>query len=200
MCTHRVTCAPVKGFMWIDMYFHNVGHLCTWCGNWRAIHSIVLRSAQYIQMQTCDGYLGRQWFDHALDNSYRHKLCTMRCNTWPHIAFVYEIFTLVTQLYLFTYSLTPRSTALLEKLTRSQLVQKFPAFYGIPKFITAFTSARHMSVSLARSIQPMPPNPTSWRYSLILFSHLSRLRSRGGAVGWSAALQAERSRGRFPMM
>jgi len=45
------------------------------------------------------------------------------------------------------YLLTPCSTVLLEKLTGSQLVNKFPTFYGTPKFITTFTSARHLSLS-----------------------------------------------------
>ena len=49
--------------------------------------------------------------------------------------------------YLLPYLLTPRIRVLLEKLTRSQLVKKFPAFYGIQRFITAFTSARHLSIS-----------------------------------------------------
>ena len=35
---------------------------------------------------------------------------------------------------------------LLKKLTGFQLV-KFPAFYGTRRFITAFTSARHLSLS-----------------------------------------------------
>jgi hypothetical protein len=46
-----------------------------------------------------------------------------------------------------TYLLTPRSRVLLEKLTGSQLVKKFPAFYGTRRFITAFTNARHLSLS-----------------------------------------------------
>ena len=37
-----------------------------------------------------------------------------------------------------TYLLTPSSTVLLEKLTGSQLVKKFPAFYGTQKFIIEF--------------------------------------------------------------
>ena len=41
---------------------------------------------------------------------------------------------------------TSWSTVLLEKLTGSQLVKKFPAFYGTRKFITAFTSARPLSL------------------------------------------------------
>jgi len=36
---------------------------------------------------------------------------------------------------------------LLEKLPASQLVKQFPAFYGTRRFITAFTSARHLSLS-----------------------------------------------------
>ena len=43
--------------------------------------------------------------------------------------------------------LAPWSRVLLEKLTGFQLVKKFPAFYGIPAFITAFTSARHQPLS-----------------------------------------------------
>ena len=46
--------------------------------------------------------------------------------------------------YLLTFSLTPWSRSLLEKLTGSQLVKKFPAFYGT-----------------RRSIQSMSPPPQS---------------------------------------
>ena len=65
------------------------------------------------------------------------------------------------------------SRVLLDKLTGSQLVKKFPAFYGTRRLITTFTSARHLSLlSWARSIQSIPPHPTSWRFILILSSHL----------------------------
>jgi hypothetical protein len=74
--------------------------------------------------------------------------------------------------YLLTYSLTPYSTVLLEKLTGLQLVKKFPAFYGTRKFITAFTSARHLSLSWTRSIQSTPLHFTFWRSILLLSSHL----------------------------
>ena len=40
-------------------------------------------------------------------------------------------------------------------------------------FITTFTSARHMSLSVARAIHSMSPNPTYCRSILIISSHLS---------------------------
>ena len=61
---------------------------------------------------------------------------------------------------------------LLEKLTGSQLVKKFPAFYETRRFITAPISVRHLSLSWARSIQSMHPHPISWRSIVILTSHL----------------------------
>jgi len=74
--------------------------------------------------------------------------------------------------YLLKNLLTPWIRVLLEKLTGLRLVKKVPAFYGTRMSITAFTSARHLSLSWARSIRPMPPHPTSWRYILVLSSHL----------------------------
>ena len=75
-------------------------------------------------------------------------------------------------IYLLTYLLTPWSRVLLEKLTGFQLVKKFSAFYGTRRFITAFTSARHLSLSRTSSIQSTPPHPTSWKSILILSFHL----------------------------
>ena len=46
-----------------------------------------------------------------------------------------------------SYLLTAWSRVLREKLTGSQRVKKFPALYGTRIFITAFTSARHLSLS-----------------------------------------------------
>ena len=71
-----------------------------------------------------------------------------------------------------TYLLTPWSRVLLEKLAGLQLVKKFPAFYGTRRFLTAHTSALHLSLSWARPIQSSYPNPTSWRSTLILSFHL----------------------------
>jgi len=44
-----------------------------------------------------------------------------------------------------TYLLTPWSRVLLEKLTGLQLVKKF-TFYGTRMFITAYTTAHHLSL------------------------------------------------------
>ena len=65
-----------------------------------------------------------------------------------------------------------QNRALLQKLTGSHLVKNLPEFYGTRRLITASTSARHLSLSWATSIQSMPSNPTSWRSVLILSSHL----------------------------
>ena len=74
--------------------------------------------------------------------------------------------------YILTYLITPRSRVLLEKATGFQLVKKFPACYGNGRFITAVTSARHMSLSWASSIQSTHPHFPSWRSILKLSSSL----------------------------
>ena len=71
-----------------------------------------------------------------------------------------------------TYLPTPWCRVLLEQLTGLQLVKKFPAFHGTRRFITALTSVRHLSLSWASLIQSIYPHPTSWRYILILSTHL----------------------------
>ena len=74
--------------------------------------------------------------------------------------------------YLLTYSLTPWCRVLLEQLTGLQLVKKFPAFHGTPRFITALTSLRHLSLSCTSPFQSIYPHSTSWRSILILSTHL----------------------------
>ena len=66
---------------------------------------------------------------------------------------------------LLTYSLeqTPSWEA-----NRFAASQEILAFCRTRKFITAFTSARHLSLSWASSIQSISPHPTSWRSILIL--------------------------------
>jgi hypothetical protein len=54
--------------------------------------------------------------------------------------------------------LTPWSTVLLEKLTVPHLLMEFPASDGTRTFITVTTTACRMVLSLARSIESMPPH------------------------------------------
>ena len=68
--------------------------------------------------------------------------------------------------------LTPLCRVLLEKLNGLQLVKKFPTFHGTRRLITALTSVRHLSLSWASPIQSIYPHPTSWRFFLILSTHL----------------------------
>ena len=71
-----------------------------------------------------------------------------------------------------TYLLTPRSRVLLEKLTGSAASQGIPRIFGTRRFLTVPTSARHLSLSWANSIQFPQLPPTSCRSILILSSHL----------------------------
>ena len=63
--------------------------------------------------------------------------------------------------YLHAYLLIPWSKVILNKLTCSQLVNKFAAFNGTRMFITTFTSARHLSLSWDKSVHSMHFHPTS---------------------------------------
>ena len=80
----------------------------------------------------------------------------------PHTHYTTSFLTYLLTLF------TPCSRVLLEKLTGLQLVKKFPAFYGTRRFITAVTSARHLSLSWASSIQSINPHPAFSRSILIL--------------------------------
>jgi len=57
--------------------------------------------------------------------------------------------------------LTPWSRVLLEKLTGSAASQEIPRIFGTRRFITVLTSARHLSLSSANSIQSSQPPPNS---------------------------------------
>ena len=55
-----------------------------------------------------------------------------------------------------TYLLNPWHRVLLEELTVSQLVKKFPTFYGNRRFITAFISAFYLSYPKPDQSSPCP--------------------------------------------
>ena len=72
------------------------------------------------------------------------ELCMFVCPSYTYV-FVYGSFNNCQRLTL--YLLTPWNRVILEKPIGFQLVKKFPAFYGNRRFITAFTSVRHLSLS-----------------------------------------------------
>ena len=57
-------------------------------------------------------------------------------------------------------SVTPWSRVLPEKRTAPQAVKKSPTFYATRKFFTVFTTAHHLSLWWARSIQSVSPQAT----------------------------------------
>jgi hypothetical protein len=71
--------------------------------------------------------------------------------------------------YLLTYS-TEQSPSW--EANRFSASQEISGILVNPKVHYAFTSARHLSLSWANSIQSIPPRPTSWRSKLILSSHV----------------------------
>ena len=71
--------------------------------------------------------------------------------------------------YLLTYSMEQSSSSEANWFSASQ---EIPRSYATRRYITAFTTARHLSLSWARPIQSIPPNPTSWWSILILSFHL----------------------------
>ena len=93
---------------------------------------------------------------------------------------------------LVTYQLilwhTPWSRDLLEKLTGSQVVNKFPAFYGTWRFITAFTSDRHVSLSWVRSVQTISVIFMNW-INMPLTWKAKKISSN---PGWTLVLMVDR--------
>ena len=95
-----------------------------------------------------------------------------RCNEIVKKTIIITYFFSQTKRNLFTYLLTPWSRVLLEELTGSAASQEIPRLFGTRRFLTVPTSACHLSLSWANSLQSPQLPPTSWRSSLILSSHL----------------------------
>ena len=122
-------------------------------------------------------YLLTYLLTHSLTHSLTHLLTYLLTHSLTHsltqlltylltYSFLHSLTDSLT--HSFTHSHTPWSRVLLEKLTSSQLGKKFTKFYGTRKFITAFASAHHLSLSWARSIHSIPPHPPACKSILIL--------------------------------
>jgi len=79
-------------------------------------------------------------------------VCCFQGNSQCHSHFSVHVLTafFTARIYIPVYCptlLTPWSTVRLEKLTGFQLVKKFPTLHGTRRFVTAFTSAHHLSLS-----------------------------------------------------
>ena len=81
------------------------------------------------------------------------RVCSFVSTQWKHFT------------YLLTYTME-------QSPSWAANSQEIPHIYGTRRFITASTSARHLSLSWASSIYSIPSHPTSWRSILILSSHL----------------------------
>jgi len=75
-----------------------------------------------------------------------HKASLMVTASLTHRQSYFRFYGTLCHLTTFVTQLTPCTRILLEKVTGSQLVKKFPTFYGTRRFITAFTSSRHLSL------------------------------------------------------
>jgi len=96
--------------------------------------------------------------------------------------------------------LTRWSRVLFQKLTVTQLVRKFPFFYGTRRrFITVFTRAYHWSLSWARCTQSTLAYPIPLRSILILSYHL-RLCLRNNPLPFRSSDQNFVHIFRFPVL
>jgi hypothetical protein len=101
------------------------------------------------------------WFNkHEIRNSYnRRRICIHIGIECTHLCS-----------HLLTYSMEQSPSWEADQF--SQLTKKFLAFYETRRFFTVLTSARHLSLSWANSIQSPRHPPTSWKSISILSSHL----------------------------
>jgi hypothetical protein len=91
---------------------------------------------------------------YCLVSRYGKRKCVLWCPVvWCGRSFHGTVW--MYTVYLLTYSMEQSSSW--EAAHFSQLTKKFPAFYGTRRFFTVLTSARHLSLSWANSIQSHDP-------------------------------------------
>ena len=94
----------------------------------------------------------------------------------PHHSILKVVVRYESEDFTHSHSLTPCSGLLPEKLTGPQLLKEFSKFYGTRRSITVFTTARHLSLSSARSTQSMPPAHFSKIHFITRWHYLSSRR------------------------
>jgi hypothetical protein len=105
----------------------------------------------------------------AVTLSYRlspRRLYTLKTKFCPHSVLLIRMVRWIESSspehhYLLTYFMEQSHSWEVNRFAASQ---EIPAIYGTRMFITTFTSACHLSLSWASSIQSIHPHPTSWRF------------------------------------
>ena len=129
--------------------------------------NLLFRSNLVARLKTNATYLYKQLFLYGFIRSPWEATCSLQPTTYPQMAAKVRHIACITHktcwvraqriclmgLHLQLHNTYSIEQNRLEKLTGFQLYKKFPAFYGTRRFITASSSAHHLSLSWARSIQ-----------------------------------------------
>jgi len=109
----------------------------------------------YISCGICFGCHRKRWqnnSDRVRSNNLTRIISTQSQLSVKCFNQIYwHLFDLITP-----YLLTPWTRVFLEKPSGFQLLKTFPAVFGTRRFIIAFATACHLSLSCASSIQSMP--------------------------------------------
>jgi hypothetical protein len=109
-------------------------------------------------------FVGSSWGEE--NNNFTNILNTTLCRCVPLTILRFLLMDVTSK-----KSRTPWSRVLVLQVTGLEIVKKVSAFYGTWTVITAFTRARHLSQSYAKSFQ-FVPHTVSWRSIFIVSSHL----------------------------
>jgi len=98
----------------------------------------VIKVSTYRATLYCPGYYRFQNANYPISNK---NFCSCVCVAAKQLMIACTEFTVL------TYLVTPWSRVLLEKLTGSEASHEIPRLFGTRRFLTVFTSARHLSLS-----------------------------------------------------